>query len=98
MSKYTAESQQRVLKVFDVLFGHEINGLTPSQIAQAVDTSASNVTRDLANLKEAGFAEEVMDTGAWRISPRHGRRAVALLHTFERARNEVNNLQDRYTI
>lgn len=95
--KYIAESQQRVLKTLDVLFGHEVNGLASGQIAKLVGTSASNTTRDLANLKEAGFAEEVIGTGNWRISPRLGQRALAILHTLDREAKKLEETRSRFT-
>lgn len=96
-SKYIAESQQRVLKTLDVLFGHEVNGLASGQIAKLLGTSASNATRDLANLKEAGFAEEVASTGNWRISPRVGQRALAILHTLDRESAKLEETRNRFT-
>jgi len=56
---YHCESQQRVLKVLMGLFGHEILGLAPSQVAQANGISAGNTTRDLWNLEQAGLVERL---------------------------------------
>lgn len=96
-SKYFNESQQRILKVLDLLFGHEITGLAPGEIAKTVKANASAITRDLANLAEAGMAEEVASTGRYRITPRLGRRCIATLQTFERAEQQLGDLKARFT-
>ena len=96
-TKYLSEAQQRVLKTLDVLFGHEANGLAPGQVAKLVGTSASNSTRDLANLREAGFAEEITETGQWRVSPRLGQRALSILNGINQQSRKVEELQQRYT-
>ena len=95
-SKYFNESQQRILKVLDLLFGHEITGLAPGEIAKSVSVNASAVTRDLANLVEAGMAEEVQGSGRYRITPRLGSRALATLQTFDRAEKQLTDLKTRF--
>ena len=98
MSKYLSDAQQRVLKTLDVLFGHEVHGLAPTQISKLVGTSPSNTTRDLANLREAGFAEQVADTDNWRITPRLGQRALAILHTIDREAKRIEEVRNRFTL
>lgn len=95
-SKYFNESQQRVLKVLDLLFGHEITGLAPGEIAKTVHANASAITRDLANLAEAGMAEEIASSGRYRITPRLGSRALATLQTFDRAEKQLGDLKTRF--
>jgi DNA-binding IclR family transcriptional regulator len=96
-TQYLNDSQQRVLKVLDLLFGHEIAGLAPGEIAKTVKANASAITRDLANLAEAGMAEEVTGTGRYRITPRLGRRCMATLQTFDRAEQQLGDLKARFT-
>ncbi|MDO8769563.1 MAG: transcriptional regulator [Burkholderiaceae bacterium] len=95
-AKYANAGQQRVLKVLDLLFGHEITGLAPGEIAKTVNANASAITRDLANLVEAGMAEEVQGTGRYRITPRLGSRALATLQTFDRAEKHLTDLKTRF--
>lgn len=96
-NKYSSDSQQRVLQVLDLLFGHEITGLAPGEIAKSINTSASSITRDLANLVEAGMAEEIMQTGRYRIAPRLASRVVATLNTFSNAQKQLDDLRNRYS-
>ena len=94
---YTNAAQQRILKVLDLLFGYEINGLAPGEIAKSVNATASSITRDLANLVEAGMAEEITDTGRYRITPRLASRVIATLNTFSAAQQKLEELRLRYT-
>lgn len=61
--KYQHAGQQRALKTLLVLVDHAAQGVTPTAIAAAVGTLLSNTTRDLANLKIAGLAQQ--DRGLW---------------------------------
>lgn len=95
-NKYSSDSQQRVLQVLDLLFGHEITGLAPGEIAKSINATASSITRDLANLVEAGMAEEIGSSGRYRITPRLGSRALATLQTFDRAEKQLGDLKTRF--
>ncbi|MBN8714392.1 MAG: helix-turn-helix transcriptional regulator [Xanthomonadales bacterium] len=94
---YINAAQQRVLKILMLLAGHEVMGLAPGEVAKAVHTSASNVTRDLANLREAGMAE-TLDTGAWRITPRVGQIALRVLNSLGEARKRVDETAQRFSV
>lgn len=94
--QYHCASQQRILKVLLCLFGHEIDGLTPGQVAKLADTTPANATRDLWNLQEAGLVERLPGGDAVRISPQLGRKALAVLHTFDRAQRSLSDLTSRY--
>lgn len=94
---YSNAAQQRILKVLDLMFGHEINGLAPGEIAKSITANPSAITRDLANLVEAGMVEEIMQTGRYRITPRLASRVLATLNTFDAAKTKLNDLHQRYT-
>lgn len=97
MSDYINAAQQRLLKVIVLLAGNEFNGLAPSDLAKALNTNPSNITRDLANLKEAGIAEQLGDTGRWRLGPKLIQIAVAFSDHVSRASARMSELQQRYT-
>lgn len=94
---YSCASQQRLLKVLMCLFGHEIEGLAPGQVAHLAGVTAANATRDLWNLEEAGLVERLPQGDKVRISPALGRKALAVLHTFDRAQRNLTDLTNRYT-
>lgn len=97
MADYTNAAQQRVIQVLLRLAGHEVNGLAPGEIAKALDTTPSNITRDLHNLKEGGVAEQIQESGRWRLSPRIPQIGVAMLNGIGRAQAKVDEVQQRFT-
>lgn len=94
--RYINTAQQRVLALIFRLAGHEIQGLAPSELASAMRTSASNMTRDLANLKEAGFAEP-LESGRWRLTPRVVQISLAASTAFARAQDRLNETRQRFS-
>lgn len=94
---YHCESQQRILRVLMCLFGHEITGLLPSQVAQASQGSPAQTTRDLWNLEHAGLVERLPGGDRVRISPRLGSKALQTLAAFDQAQRQLTDLQARYT-
>lgn len=95
---YTSSSQQRILRLLIALGGNEFTGLLPSELARGTKTSASNVTRDLQNLKAAGLAEEIPDTnGRWRLGPKIVQIAIAHLNCRDRAKSRIDELNQRYS-
>ncbi|MBE7419859.1 MAG: IclR family transcriptional regulator [Ideonella sp.] len=97
MSDYTHEGQQRILKLLGVLAGNEIDGLAPGEIARLQGCSASLVTRDLANLREAGYAEQVPHNQHWRLSPQLVQIAVRLQIALGRAEHQLAETRSRFT-
>lgn len=97
MSDYINNAQQRLLRTVLLLAGNELAGLAPSDLAKALDTNPSNVTRDLANLKEAGLAEQLPETGRWRLGPKIVQVAVDFQLNLERSQSRVDEIRQRYT-
>lgn len=96
-SAYTCEPQQRLLRLLTLLAGNEITGLAPGEIARLQGCSASVVTRDLANLAEAGYAEKVPDTGLWRLAPQIVQIAVRMQIALGRAEDRLAETVQRFT-
>ena len=94
---YTNEAQQRILRLVQTLAGNEIYGLTPTEIATAQGCSAPMVTRDLANLVEAGLAEQVPETKRWRLAPPLIQLSLKHLAYLERAEGRVGETRNRYS-
>lgn len=92
--KYVSENQQRLLRLIQLLAGHELEGLAPGEIAKQNDCQPTQVTRDLANLKHFGWAEQIAATGRWRLGPdivRIASRHMALLDKAERRLDELKS-------
>jgi DNA-binding IclR family transcriptional regulator len=95
--QYTCAPQQRILTLLTVMAGHEVHGLAPSEIAQAQQCSAAIVTRDLANLRQAGMAEQVPETNRWRLAPRIVQIAVQHQVALDRAERRLSETRQRYS-
>ncbi|MFO1404673.1 MAG: IclR family transcriptional regulator [Azonexus sp.] len=96
--RYLNEAQQRVLKLVVLMAGHEFDGVAPSALAKALDTNPSNITRDLANLAKAGFAERIGDSDRWRLGPKVVQIAVSALAGMESISSRVSEYKQRYTV
>lgn len=69
--QYSSGSQERGYRVMLLLAGHEFDGLAPGQIADALKTNPSNITRDLRVLQNVGLAEPLPhDPKRWRLAPK----------------------------
>lgn len=97
LTQYAHEGQQRLLKLLQVLAGHEVTGLLPGDIARAQECNASLVTRDLANLAIAGYAEQLPDTGRWRLGPALVQIALKHMTALERAEQRLAETRNRYS-
>lgn len=95
--KYTNAAQQRILRLALALFGDAVNGYSPSRLAEAVGASASNVTRDLDNLRTAGLAERDEATGHWRLTPRLPQQAIKVFNAIDATQRRVDEARNRFT-
>ena len=96
-TQYTHEGQQRILKLITVLAGNEVNGLAPSEIAKLQECSPSLVTKDLDNLRTAGYAEQVPHSGHWRLSPHLVQIAVKFQLSLGQAEEQLSQTRSRFT-
>ncbi len=97
MPDYTNAAQQRILRALQALAGHEVHGLAPSALARELGCNASSVTRDLANLRAAGLAEEVPEVGRWRLAPRIVQIALKHMASLDRAERRLDEIRGRYS-
>lgn len=84
---YTNAAQQRILKLVLALFGDVINGYLPVELIKRTGASASQMTRDLDNLRSAGLAEE--EAGRWRLTARLPQQAVKVYAAIGRAETRL---------
>lgn len=95
--RYISDSQQRILALVEVLAGHEIEGLAPSQIAAAAGCSASQVTRDMQNLRARAWAEQITGTGRWRLGPVPVQIALKHSTALSRAKTRLEEIANRFS-
>lgn len=104
-TSYVCESQQRLLFVIHALAGHEIDGLSLTEIASALairsgkskNAEKNNVFRDLHNLKEDGSAEQIVGTDRWRLSVKFMQHALAYQRHIERMASRLDETRQRYS-
>ena len=95
--KGTGQSAGKVLEVLNVLLGHFAHGLTPTDLVKATGLSASNITRYVATLEAAGFAERIPETGRIRPASRFAQHAVSILRSLDSARQRIDEMTNRLT-
>lgn len=103
-TSYVCEAQQRVLFVMLALAGHEVDGVSLTEIAVALANRTgktkggqkNNVFRDLHNLKEAGLAEQLPDSERWRLAPRLVQIATSHQRYLDRAAARLDETRQRY--
>ncbi|MGQ0711631.1 MAG: IclR family transcriptional regulator [Rhodoferax sp.] len=93
---YTNAAQQRLLQLVNLLAGHELAGLAPGQIANAMDCSASVVTRDLDNLRTAGWAELTPKGDRWRLAPHVIQMSLRYAAALDAGAQQWRDVQQRY--
>lgn len=94
---YDSPAQQRILRALLVLAGNEFQGVAPGELAKAMNTTPSTATRDLHNLREAGFAEQIQETGRWRLGPKLVQVGLAFSNELMRAETRLAEIRNRYT-
>lgn len=94
-SSYTSTTQQRVLRTLKALFGFEVTGITSADLAKHLNTSNDRCFKDLKNLEEAGFAEQLPNK-KWRISPNLGKEALKILKRIDEHQQYFDEVVNRY--
>lgn len=94
---YDNASQQRGFALAFLLAGHELQGLSPTDMARALNVTPPVITRDLYNLTQAGVVEKIETTGRYRLGPRLVRIALAHLAAMDEAEKRLAQLKKKYT-
>lgn len=89
---------RRACRYMLALGGHEVEGLRPKQIAEAVCASPSTVTRDLRVLLDEGFVERVPGMeDRWRLGPKLIQIALAHVQGVQRMSARLDEVRQRYS-
>lgn len=92
------QSALKALAVLSVLMRHFAHGLSPGEIATATGLNASGITRCIATLEQAGYAERIPETGRIRPSVRIAQQAIGILADVERAKTRLDEIQSRLVL
>lgn len=97
-SKEQRQSARRVLRIQLLLAGHTTQGLRLSEVARALEVSASTALRDLEVMREEGWVERIVGAEErWRLGPRPVQVALAFTRDIDEQRRRVDDIAQRYT-
>ncbi|MGL4575718.1 MAG: hypothetical protein ACRCV9_13125 [Burkholderiaceae bacterium] len=91
----TNDAQQRCLQIVLCLAGNELEGLAPTQVAKAVDSTSNRIHHDLRNMAQAGFAERLAN-GNWRLGPKMIQLALDYQSSIARIDARADEIKQRY--
>ncbi|WP_278404878.1 hypothetical protein [Pseudoalteromonas ruthenica] len=96
--KYVSAQIQRLLKLVELMAGHELEGVEPGKIAEALDTSGADITRLMANLEAAGWAERLpSNTKRWRLHKKPVQLSNTVDHNMKTALRELQTQYNNYS-
>ncbi|NSY36604.1 hypothetical protein CKO50_17210 [Pseudoalteromonas sp. HM-SA03] len=91
MSQYISAQIQRVLATIELMAGREIEGAEPGKLAAELGCSPADMTRVLANLEHADWAERLTtNQNRWRLHKKPVQISNTVAHSFTMA---INGLQ-----
>lgn len=95
MSEPRRNLTQRTLDVLEVLCGYAVTGASNSELARAANTSASNVTRAMAQLISKGWARKSEESGRFYPTATFTRLSFRVMADLDRAQQRLDD-QRRY--
>ena len=96
VTDYTNAAQQRILQLQLALFGDVVHGYPPSKLAELLNVSASAITRDLDNLRTAGWAELTPKGDRWRLTPHVIQISLRYATALNAGAQQWRDVQQRY--
>ncbi|MEG0920647.1 MAG: transcriptional regulator [Comamonas sp.] len=89
---------QKTCDLYRLLAGHELQGLSPGEIAKSLGVSPSWVSINLPPLATTGFVELIQETNRWRLGVQFVRIAVTVSTNLNQAKRELEDLSSRYAV
>lgn len=95
MATSTNKSAAKVFAILDVLWRNFVNGYAPGELAKATGLSPSDITRNVATLIEAGYAERIPETDRVRVSHSAAKKAVQILNNIDQHDRRLQEMRSR---
>lgn len=89
------ETIRKTCVLYQLLAGHEVQGLAPGEIAKALGVGAPWVSVNLPALATTGFVEKVGDTNRWRLGVAFVRIAQTVFTANARAKEQLEERMTR---
>lgn len=97
--RYLSAQIQRVLATIELMAGREIEGAEPGKLAAELGCSPADMTRVLANLEHAGWAERLTkNQQRWRLHKKPVQVSNTVAHTYATALNSLRIERDNYSL
>ena len=96
MTAETGSAQRRSYKILLHLAGHEFDGLANADIAKSLSENPATVLRDLQVMQDVGLAEQIEQTGRWRLGPKLVQIALRFQVQMGRAEDRLNETRRRF--
>lgn len=88
-------SQQRVMRLAELLAQDVLAGRTNKELAMAVERTHDIVSKDLRVMESAGWVEQLAN-GRWRITPALGQLSHQVAACFQQEYLRLRNEQGRF--
>jgi DNA-binding IclR family transcriptional regulator len=96
--QYISDQVQRTLRIIRAMAGYEVTGISPSEIAKRAKTTASNVTRILANLEAQQFVQRLpSDNKRYRLGIALVQISNTVTLSINQAKSQLDQDQANYT-
>ncbi|MCF2910769.1 MarR family transcriptional regulator [Pseudoalteromonas sp. DL2-H2.2] len=98
-SQYISPQVQRVLATIELMAGKEIDGVEPGKLVAELGCSPADMTRVLANLEQAGWAERLKNNAQrWRLHAKPVQISNTVAHTYRTALNDLQIESNKYQL
>ncbi len=95
---YISDNVQRTLSVVNLLCGHEIEGLSTSDIAKGCEATPASICRAIANLRVIGWIEPLpTNERHYRLSPALVQMANTVALSFSKAQQMLSQDQHNFS-
>lgn len=95
MAAQENKSAGKVLNVLTVLIRNFAYGFSPTELTKATGYSASDITRYVQTLEQAGFAERIQETGRIRPSHKFAQAAIQIMNSVNEADRKLSETKNR---
>lgn len=89
---------RKTCDLFRLLAGHELLGLSPSEIAKGIDVAPSWVSINLPALATTGFVERLDGVNRWRLGVPFVRISVTVATNMGAAKRHLDQTSARYAV
>ena len=89
---------RKTCDLFRLLAGHELLGLSPSEIAKGIDAAPAWVSINLPALATTGFVERLDGVNRWRLGVPFVRIAMAVNTELTAAKRKLDEVSSRYHV